>query len=70
MIAVKSDKNITPEEYLESERHSPIKHEYLDGDVYAMAGTSKAHNIISLNLALLLRTGLKKFTLSDLYSRY
>ena len=59
MIAVKSDENITPEEYLERERHSPIKHEYLDGDVYAMAGTSKAHNLISLNLALLLRTGLK-----------
>ncbi|MCT7965454.1 Uma2 family endonuclease [Laspinema sp. D1] len=59
MIAVKSDHSISPEEYLERERHSPIKHEYLDGDVYAMAGTSKSHNIISLNLALLLRTGLK-----------
>ncbi|MCT7972086.1 Uma2 family endonuclease [Laspinema olomoucense] len=59
MIAVKSDHHISPEEYLERERHSPIKHEYLDGDVYAMAGTTKSHNIISLNLALLLRTGLK-----------
>ncbi|AFY83017.1 Uma2 family endonuclease [Oscillatoria acuminata] len=59
MIAVKSDEHISPEEYLERERHSPIKHEYLDGEVYAMAGTSKDHNIISLNLALLLRSGLK-----------
>lgn len=59
MIAVKSNQPITPEEYLEREHHSPIKHEYLDGEVYAMAGTSKDHNIISLNLALLLRSGLK-----------
>ena len=40
------------------ERHSPIKHEYIDGEIYAMAGTTKAHNIISLNLAFLLRNGL------------
>lgn len=59
MIAVKFDHPISPEEYLERERHSPIKHEYFNGAVYAMAGTSKAHNLISLNLALLLRTGLK-----------
>jgi len=59
MIAVKSNEPISPEEYLERERHSPIKHEYLDGDVYAMAGTSKDHNIISGNLYIFLRNALK-----------
>jgi Uma2 family endonuclease len=46
---------ISPEEYLEGERISPIKHEYIGGEVYAMAGASKAHVTISLNLAALLR---------------
>jgi Uma2 family endonuclease len=59
MIAIKSDHPISPEEYLECERHSPIKHEYIDGDVYAMAGTSTNHNIISGNLYIFLRNALK-----------
>ena len=62
MIAVKSDHYLNPDEYLAMELKSEIKHEYIDGEVYAMAGTSKDHNIISLNLALLLRMGLKGST--------
>jgi Uma2 family endonuclease len=30
----------TPEEYLDIERESEIRHEYLDGYVYAMTGES------------------------------
>ena len=59
MIALKSDYYMSPEEYLEFESHSDIKHEYIDGEVYAMAGTTKAHNTISLNLAILFREKLK-----------
>lgn len=44
----------TPEEYLEIERISPIKHEYLQGQIVAMAGASKAHVIITGNLSALL----------------
>jgi Uma2 family endonuclease len=44
----------TPEEYLEIERISPIKHEYLQGQLVAMAGASKAHVIITGNLSALL----------------
>lgn len=47
------------EAYLESEKISPIKHEYRQGQIYAMAGTSQAHGIISLNLASQLRTHLR-----------
>ncbi|HEX6624362.1 MAG TPA: Uma2 family endonuclease [Pyrinomonadaceae bacterium] len=41
----------TPEEYLSLERVSEIRHEYLDGFVYAMAGESPTHSIICFNLA-------------------
>lgn len=44
----------TPEEYLEIERVSPIKHEYLQGQIVAMAGASKAHVIITGNLSALI----------------
>ena len=42
----------TPEEYLALERPSEIRHEYLDGTVYAMAGESIAHSAICFNLAV------------------
>jgi Uma2 family endonuclease len=34
---------ITAAEYLEGERSSEIKHEYVDGEVYAMAGATVRH---------------------------
>jgi Uma2 family endonuclease len=40
---------ISIEEYLEGELVSPIKHEYLGGVVYAMAGARNLHNIIKDN---------------------
>jgi Uma2 family endonuclease len=44
----------TPEDYLELERISLIKHEYLQGQMVAMAGASKAHVMIAGNLSALL----------------
>jgi Uma2 family endonuclease len=41
----------TPEEYLALERLSEIRHEFLDGTVYAMAGESPTHSAICFNLA-------------------
>ena len=40
---------ITAAEYLEGERGSEIKHEYVDGEVYAKAGESRRHNRITAN---------------------
>jgi Uma2 family endonuclease len=56
MVASQSYPFIAPEEYLAAEESSPIKHEYIDGDVFAMAGASDAHVTIAGNLFTLLRT--------------
>ncbi|MGB5593767.1 MAG: Uma2 family endonuclease [Crocosphaera sp.] len=45
---------ISPEIYLEGERVSPIKHEYRQGEVYAMVGAKKPHIVLGTNLATLL----------------
>lgn len=37
-------------DYLESELNRDIKHEYLDGQIYAMAGASKNHQRIIINM--------------------
>jgi Uma2 family endonuclease len=41
---------MTVEEYFQLEEASPERHEYVDGEVYAMAGASFAHNQISSNV--------------------
>ncbi len=43
--------SMTEEEYLHSELTSEVKREYIDGQVYAMAGAKHNHNFISLNIA-------------------
>ena len=41
---------ISPEQYLEMERASEVKHEYYKGEVFAMSGASNAHNDITYNI--------------------
>lgn len=41
---------LTPEEYLAVERRNEYKSEYIDGEMIAMVGASRRHNIISVNL--------------------
>ena len=41
---------ISEKEYLDGEKLSDVRHEYVDGHVYAMAGASKRHNTIGVNL--------------------
>jgi len=48
MTAVpKSNRWISPEEYLRGELKSEIRHEYFAGEVVAMAGASRNHNFIA-----------------------
>jgi Uma2 family endonuclease len=42
-------RRFTPEEYLVLERKAEYKSEYLDGEILAMTGASRKHNLISTN---------------------
>jgi Uma2 family endonuclease len=50
---------VSPDDYLEGEKASPVKHEYVAGCVYAMVGTSVAHNRIAGNCYVLLANKLR-----------
>ncbi len=52
-------RRLSAEDYLALEEASTYKNEYINGEIWAMAGASEAHVTISLNLALLLRQQLK-----------
>ena len=41
---------ISVQEYLDGETVSDVRHEYVDGEVYAMAGGTLTHNRIALNI--------------------
>jgi Uma2 family endonuclease len=49
----------TRAEYIGLERASNVKHEYLDGVIYAMAGGSPEHAAIAVNVSTLLSVGLR-----------
>ena len=59
MVASPEQPYLTPETYLKLEEQSPTKHEYIDGQVYAMAGASDPHVTITLNVAADLRNHLR-----------
>ena len=59
MTALKQPELVSIADYLEAEKYSPVKYEYVDGHAYAMTGTSKVHNLIVGNLAGVLRNHLR-----------
>lgn len=59
MITLSDSYYLTPEEYLKLEEQSTVKHEYIDGEAYAMAGTTDIHNTIAGNLYSLIRNHLR-----------
>lgn len=48
----------TYDEYLEIERRSDVRHEYLDGEIYAMAGGTPEHAVLAGQLTALLARAL------------
>jgi Uma2 family endonuclease len=48
------------DEFLAWEAGETTKHEFVDGHVFAMAGASRAHGTIALNLAALVRPAIRK----------
>lgn len=55
----KLKRKILVADYLESEKVNEIRHEYVDGEMYAMAGVSKKHNEINGNLLENIKAHLK-----------
>lgn len=50
---------VSVEDYLAGELISPVKHEYVGGVVYAMAGARNAHNLIASNTLIALGSWLR-----------
>lgn len=53
------EKRYTDEEYLAFEREALDKHELINGEIVAMAGASRRHNLITINTASELRFQMK-----------
>ncbi len=70
MITAIKTNYFTPEEYLILEEKNTLKHEYINGEIYAMAGASDRHVTIALNLATQLKIHLRgsgcRFYISDM----
>jgi len=60
MSAVLTQTRYTAEEYLTLERSASCKSEFHDGQIYAMTGASRRHNLITVNIARELSVQLKK----------
>jgi Uma2 family endonuclease len=73
MIASPEPFHLAPAAYLQIEENSSVKHEYIDGQAYAMAGASDAHVTIAGNLFALLRNHLRgsdcRVYISDMKAR-
>lgn len=50
---------VSESEYLRLEARSPVRHEYLNGELFAMTGGTLRHNTIAVNLTSALKTHLR-----------
>lgn len=53
-------KRLTPDEYLKLEETSEIKHEYYDGEIFALSGGSSNHSRIAINVQSALNIAFRK----------
>lgn len=51
MSTAASKTHLTPEQYEEIEERSEVRHEYYRGEMFAMAGATREHNVIAANIA-------------------
>lgn len=54
-MLMEKESYLTPEAYLAMEARSPVRHEYIAGQIYAMTGVTRRHNTIAGNLYIALR---------------
>lgn len=73
MSALSQQSYLTPDQYLQIEETGNTKHEYIDGQSYAMAGECDAHVTIAGNLFALLRSHVRgsdcRVYISDMKAR-
>src|SRR4051794_7744039 len=60
MVQPQPKPSLSPGEYLAIERQAEIRSEYFDGEMFAIAGGSRAHNLAVTNLVRELSLHLKK----------
>jgi len=58
-MSAEPHRSISVTDYLAAERQAETKSEYLDGEVFAMSGASRSHNLIALNAAASMHGQLK-----------
>ncbi len=51
---------LTPEQYLALERSSEVKHEYAEGEIFAMSGDTRAHSLVAGNILGEIRSALSE----------
>jgi Uma2 family endonuclease len=59
-MSAQAQPRLTPEQYLDAERSAELRHEYFDGQMYAMSGASYQHGQIVGNLTTELSNALKR----------
>ena len=60
MVAIKDNSpRFTPAEYFEWEARQTTRHEYLNGEVYAMSGGTQNHGRIASNIIFILKGHLR-----------
>ena len=60
-------RRLTPQEYLAIDEASEIRHEFLDGEIFAMSGATFWHTLIKDNLSQALRNKLAAKNANDCY---
>ena len=60
LMSTQIQSHLTPEEYLALERQAQTKSEYLNGEIFAMSGASRQHNLITVNVAAELHARLRQ----------
>ena len=59
-LAKQKPKFYSAKEYLSLERESEFRHEFINGEIYEMAGANKRHNLISKNLIYLIEAQIRE----------
>ena len=59
-MSAEAQRLLTGEEYLAFDRESEIRHEFVDGEIFALSGASRAHNLIGTNMVAALHPRLRR----------